>query len=141
MTAIGTRLLKIKIGATEYTAQVSKVAIVPVNPSGPVTYAEAAAGGAKEWQLQFTALQDADSASLWSQVWLNAGTTVAVVVNPYGVATAVAATPFFSGNAVIAAPDGDFVGGEADPAVSNRQVFSAVWTFTAKPTLVTTGTF
>lgn len=141
MSAIGTRLLKIKIGAVEYTAHVSKVTISPTDVSGPVTYAEAAAGGAKEWQLKFTALQDPDTASLWRQVWASAGSTVAVVVNPFGVTTFLPATPGYSGNAIISAPDGDFIGGEASPSVSARQTFEATWTFTAKPTELTTGTF
>jgi hypothetical protein len=141
MSAIGTRLLKIKIGATEYTAQVTKCVIAPVNADGPVTFAEAAAGGAKAWQLQFTALQDPDATTLWRTLWASAGSTVAVVVNPGGQTPATVAAPFFSGNAVVSQPDGPFIGGDADPSVSNRNTFDAVFTFTAKPTEVTTGAF
>src|SRR5215216_5146622 len=111
MAGIGTRLLKIEIDAVEYTAEVSKAAIT----SGPsdsdfVTFANAAAGGARDYKLDFTAVQDAVAASLWSQVWLNAGDTVPCVLMPYGNATPTATEPHFEFDAVISEPDGDFIG-------------------------------
>lgn len=142
MAALGTRLLKLKIGGTEYTAQVSKAVIVSGEADSDfVTFADAAAGGAREYRLEFTAVQDAATGTLWDQVFTAAGTSVAVVFNPYGVTTATAATPFFNGNVTITEPDGDFMGGEADASTSARFTFECSWVFAAKPTRVTTGAF
>lgn len=141
MGQIGSRLLKVKIGATDLTLQCSKLEIQAVDVDGPVTFSEAAAGGAKMWKLVGTALQDTASGSIWRTVWAAAGSTVAVVVNPFGVATFVAGSEGYSGNCVVAQPDGAFIGGEADPSVSMRRTFDFEWTFTAKPTELTTGSF
>lgn len=142
MTAIGTRFLKVKIGSTEHTAEVSKCEVV----SGPadsdfVSYADAAAGGKRKYTLEMTAVQDTDTASLWRYLWANAGTSVAVKVNPYGSTTATVAEPHFTGNVVITEPDGRLLGGEANSSTSARQTVDIVWEFTAKPTEVTTGAF
>lgn len=142
MTALGTRLLKIKIGTTEYTAQVNKSVITSgAAPTDFVTFADAAAGGKREYRLEFTAVQDTDTGTLWDKVWTSAGTSVAIIHNPYGVATATAATPFFTANATVTEPDGDFIGGEANSSTASRFTFACSWVLDAKPTKVTTGAF
>lgn len=142
MTALGTRLLKIKIGATEYTASVSKCVIT----SGPadadfVTFADAAAGGKREYVLEFEAVQDTDTGTIWDKMFTSAGTSAAVVFNPYGVGTATATAPFFTGNVTITEPDGDWLGGEANKSTLARMTFACKWVFDAKPVKVTTGAF
>lgn len=141
MSAVGSRLMKVKIGATEFSAQCSALAVAARDVSGPVTFQEAADGGAKEWVLRATVLQDPESTSLWTQAWSNAGSTVAVVVNPHGVDTFAAATPGMVGNVIIMQPGGDFLGGEADSATSVRRTWTLEWPFTAKPTLDTSSAF
>lgn len=141
MAALGTRLLKIKIGATEFTADVSRCEITSKAADSDFTsFADAAAGGAREYALEFTAKQDLATASLWRLVWASAGTTTAVKVAPYGNAAAASTTePHFSGNVTITEPDGTLIGGEAKSSVSARMTFTARWVFTAKPSEVTTG--
>lgn len=139
MSAIGTRLLKIKIGGTEVTAEVTSCK-VSADDLDPITFAEAA-GGKKAWKLKFTAVQNPETTSLWYQLWSLAGSTVAVIVNPNGVATATATTPFLSGNCIISIPNDDMIGGDVDSSALARQTFNAEWEFTAQPTLVTTGSF
>lgn len=142
MTALGTRLLKIKIGATEFTASVSKAVITSGAADADfVTFADAAAGGKREYKLEFTAVQDTETTALWDKCWSSAGTSVAVVFNPYGVGTATATNPFFTGNVTITEPDGDLIGGEANSSTQSRFTFSCAWVFDAKPTKVTTGAF
>lgn len=142
MTALGTRLLKIKIGASEYTAQVSMSKITSGQADQDfVTFADAAAGGKREYRLEFTAVQDTETGTLWDKVFTAAGTSVAIILNPYGVATATATAPFFTANATVAEPDGDFIGGEANSSTSARMTFSCSWVLDAKPTKVTTGAF
>lgn len=137
MAALGTRALVLTVGGTDYTAQVSKVVITSGEADSDfVTFADAAAGGAREYRLEFTAVQDEATASLWDKVWTTAGTTVAYLVKPYGNATASATQPHFSGNATITEPDGDFIGGEADASTSARMTFECSWVLAAKPTKV-----
>ncbi|WP_328530774.1 hypothetical protein OG984_06465 [Nocardioides sp. NBC_00368] len=139
-TPLGTRTLKIKFGAEEYSADVSAVTLNSAeSESDFVSFADAAAGGARQYSVAFTATQDpADATSIWNMVWLNAGDTVAVEIAPYGGATASAANPIIRGNVVISEPDGALLGGEANASVSARFTFDLEWVFTAKPELVTT---
>jgi len=138
MAALGTRLLVLTIGGTDYTAQVSKAVITSGEADADfVTFADAAAGGAREYRLDFTAVQDLVTGTLWDKVWTSAGTSVAYILKPYGNATATATQPHYSGNATVTEPDGDFVGGEADSSTSARFTFECSWVLSAKPTKVT----
>jgi hypothetical protein len=138
MTALGTRTLVLSIGGTDYTAQVSKCVITSAeSESDFVTFADAAAGGARDYKLEFTAVQDLATATLWDKVWSSAGTSVAYLVKPHGNATASPTQPHYSGNAIVSEPDGDLIGGEADKSNSARMVIECAWELTAKPTKVT----
>lgn len=138
MAQIGTRKLKIEIDATEHTASVSNARIVTgESDSDFISFADAAAGGAREYRLAFTAAQDAATGSLWSEVFDNAGDSVPVTLMPYGNAVASAEEPHFEMTAVITEPDGDFLGGEANSSASARFTFDCEWVLEAKPTRVT----
>lgn len=143
MAALGTRLLKIKIGSVEHTAEVSKCEVVAGPADSDFTsFQDAATGGAREYALDLTFRQDlAATGTLWRYLWANPGTTMAVKVNPYGNATATTTEPHFTGNVTITEPDGTLIGGEANSSTSARFVNSVRWVFTAKPVEVTTGTF
>lgn len=137
MAALGTRSLTVSVGGTDYTTQVSKAVITSGEADSDfTTFADAAAGGAREYRLEFTAVQDMATLTLWDKVWSSAGTSVAVLVKPYGNVTASATQPHYSANAVITEPDGDFIGGEADASSSARMTFDCSWVLTAKPTKV-----
>lgn len=139
MTALGTRALVLTIGGTDYTAQVSKAVIVSgAKDSDFTTFADAAAGGAREYRLEFTAVQDMATGTVWDKVWTAAGTSVAYLIKPYGNAAASTTQPHYSGNATVTEPDGDFIGGEADSSTSARMTFECSWVLDAKPTKVTT---
>lgn len=138
MAALGTRLLTLSIGGTDYTAQVSKAVIVSGEADSDfVTFSDAAAGGAREYRLEFTAVQDMATTTLWDKVWSSAGTSVAYLLKPYGNAAASTTQPHYSGNATITEPDGDFIGGEADASTTARMTFECSWVLDAKPTKVT----
>lgn len=138
MAALGTRALVLTIGGTDYTAQVSRTVITSGEADSDfVTFADAAAGGAREYRLEFTAVQDLATTTLWDKVWTTSGTSVAFLLKPYGNATASTTQPHYSGNAIITEPDGDFIGGEADSSSSARMTFECSWVLTAKPTKVT----
>jgi hypothetical protein len=137
MAAIGTRRLILSIDGDDVSADVSSATIVSAATSSDfVSFADAAAGGGREYHLKLTFVQDAVTASLWDQVWSAAGTDVAVIVQPYGSAAASATTPHFHGTVTIVEPDGDLLGGDADASTTARFVTEVEWPFTAKPTRV-----
>lgn len=138
MAGIGKRLLKLTIGGTDYTAQVSKAVVVSGKGNSDfVTFTDAASGGAREYRLEFTAVQDSVTGTLWDKVWSATGTTVAGILKPEGNAAASVTQPWYSFNAVITEPDGDFIGGDADASVTARQTIDCSWVLDAKPTKVT----
>lgn len=138
MAALGTRLLKITVAGTDYTAQCSKAVITSgESDSDFVTFADAAAGGARQYNLEVTAVQDLAASTLWDRIWTAAGTTVACVLMPYGNASPTVAQPHYSFNAVVTEPDGDFIGGEADKSTTARMTVEFAWPLEAKPTKVT----
>jgi hypothetical protein len=141
MPALGTRLLKLKVGSTFYENSVSNVRLLAdEKESDFITFAEAASGGAREYKLALTMKQDTDATSLWYYVWASSGTTVAVEVWPNGQNsvtpnTPTAVFPKFSGSVVISEPDGDLLGGEADKSATSFFTAETEWTFIAKPIL------
>lgn len=138
MAALGTRLLTLSIAAGDVTAQISKAEVTskPAD-SDFVTFADAAAGGAREYALEFVGAQDLTTGTLWDKVWSAAGTTVAYLMKPYGNSTATAGQPHYSGNLTITEPDGTLIGGEADASTTARQTFQCRWVLDAKPTKIT----
>lgn len=137
MAALGTRSLTLSIAATDYTTQVFNVDIsAEAADDSEVTYAEAAAGGGRIYTLNFTGVQDLATGTLWDKVWSVAGTSVAVLLKPYGNATASATQPHYTGNVTVTEPDGVLIGGEANSSATARQKFECSWVFAAKPTKV-----
>ena len=138
MAALGTRLLKIEVDANDVTAQVSAARIVSgESDTDFVTFANAAAGGAREYRLEFTAVQDAATGTLWDEVFSNAGDTVPVTLMPYGNTTPSMTEPHFTMSAVITEPDGDLLGGDADASATARFTIDCSWVLTGKPVKVT----
>lgn len=134
MAALGTRLLKIEIDGNDHTAEVSAVTIESAESDADfITFADAAAGGARDYTLNFTAVQDAETGSLWSEVFDNSGDQVPVTVIPYGNETPSATEPHFTATAVISDPDGALLGGEADSSTSARMTIECSWRLTGKP--------
>lgn len=139
MAALGTRSLTLTIGGSDVTAEISK-GVITSNPSESdfVSFDDAASGGKRDYALNFIAVQDAATGSLWDQVFSNAGSTVAYVMKPYGNETPSAAQPHYTGNVTIIEPEGDFIGGEADASTTARFTVECSWPCDAKPTKVTT---
>ncbi len=138
MAAIGTRKLTLTIDGSEVAPAVSSAVIASAATSSDfVSFADAAAGGGRDYTLRLTCVQDAKSGSLWDQVWSHAGEDVPVVVRPYGNGTPSADEPHFTGTVTISEPDGELLGGDADPSTTARFTIEVEWAFTAKPTRVT----
>lgn len=138
MSAIGTRSLTLTIDDTDCTAQVSTCTIrATETDSDFVSFADAAAGGGREYSLALTFVQDPATGTVWDQVWTHAGDEIPVLVRPYGNAAASPTQPHWSATAIVSEPDGDLLGGEADASPSNRFVTEVEWKLTAKPVKVT----
>lgn len=138
MAAIGTRLLQVTLDSVEYSASLTNARLSSSDTSSDTTtFADAAAGGGKDWSLAFTAVQDVTTASLWTKIFSASGTTVPMVFKPYGNATPSATEPHFTGNATISAFDGDFLGGDANASTTAKFTFDAVWFLDGKPVKIT----
>jgi hypothetical protein len=139
MVALGTRLLTLDIDGTPFTAQVSNVRITSsAADSDFVSFADAANGGGRLYKLAMTAVQDPATGTLWDLVWTSVGDTVPFTLMPAGGSvTPTEAQPHFVGNAVVAEPDGDLLGGEANASTTSKFTFEVEWECTAKPVRVT----
>lgn len=138
MAALGTRLLTMSVGGTDYTAQVSKAVVTSGEADSDfVTFADAAAGGSREYRLEFTGVQDMATGTLWDKVFTASGTSVACLLKPYGNVAASVTQPHYTFNATITEPDGDFIGGEADASTTAKMLFECSWVLAAKPAKVT----
>jgi hypothetical protein len=142
-TIIGTRKTKLFLGAgvTDFTAEVSNVRLVSgEKDSDFMSFAEATAGGARDYTLALTIRQDTAAASLWYYVWNQAGADVAYQFWPNGQNTVAPTTPTatypkFSGTVTVREPDGDLLGGEANKSNTAVNLIEVEWQCTAKPTL------
>lgn len=138
MAQIGTRKLKIEVDGTDYTVDVSNARFTSAEgDSDFLTFAQAAEGGSREYRLVGTAAQDLAANTLHRIMWDNAGDEVEVTLMPYGNATPSTAEPHVTATCVVAEPDGDLVGGEANASPSARMTVELSWVTTAKPQLVT----
>lgn len=138
-TPLGTRSLKLTIDGVERTADVKKATLTSKGADSDfVSFADAAAGGKREYGLKFTATQDpADATSIWNIMWDHLGEEIDIEILPYGGAVVSATNPKFTGTITVTEPDGDILGGEADPSTSARFTIDMEWTFLAKPVKVT----
>lgn len=136
MTLVGTRLLQIEIDGTEYSAVVSNCTIEAAAADSDFTpFKVAKEGGAKDFVLKFTAGQDLAADSLWSIMWLQAGTEVPVSVLPYGNAVPSAAEPHMEGTVIVTIPDGVILGSEANASATAVATWEAEWKYKVKPAL------
>lgn len=151
MAQIGTRKMTLFVGGTintttgvvtggtEYTVDVSK-AEVTSNPADRdfVSFADAASGGARDYALELTIVQDPATTALWNKIWSAAGTDVPVIVKPYGNVAASTTQPWFSQTATITEPEGTLIGGEADSSSTARFTVDVSWSLAGKPYMLTT---
>jgi Flp pilus assembly protein TadG len=136
MAGIGTRNLILEIEGTDYSDAVSSVKVVAAAADSDfLSFSAAALGGARKYTLDMTLKQDLAAASLFRQLWDNAGSTVDVVVKPNGGTAASATTSTLTGTAIVSEPDGDYLGGDSNASTTSRFVTSVSWEFTAKPVL------
>ena len=146
MTAFGTRATVLRIATAaapstfaDYTAEISKATITSGESDADfTTFADAAAGGAREYFLELTIAQDPASTALYQKLWsAEVGTDCPFELWPNGrpvSGTASATQPKYSGTCTISEPDGDFLGGEADKSNTAKFATEVSWKLLAKPT-------
>jgi hypothetical protein len=138
MAQVGTRLLTLTVEATSRTGEVSNIRVTSgASDSDFLTFEQAAEGGAREYRLVGTAVQDLVADTLWDLMFSSPGTEVDFVIAPYGNALPTVAQPHIAGTAVVTEPDGDMVGGEADESTTARMTFDIDWPCTGRPVKVT----
>lgn len=144
MPVVNTRHCVLIVDSIDCTAAVSRAEVTSAeSDSDFVSFAQAAAGGARDYALALTLVQDTTATTtLWDIVWSQSGEDVDVVVWPNGEpldGTPTPAQPRFVGTATVKDPDGVLLGGEANASTTARQVTEIEWLFTAKPLRETTG--
>lgn len=138
MAKVGTRLLTLTVAGSSATDQVATAKYTSGEADADfLTFADAAAGGARQYNLEFTAAQDMVAGTLWDLIWSAPGTTVVARIAPYGNAVASVAQPHYEASVVVKEPDGDFIGGDADVSTTAKLTYSAVWPCNAKPVKIT----
>jgi hypothetical protein len=141
MPDVGTRKMVVRVDSTDFTDSVKSAKIVAGDKDSDfMSFAEALAGGARQYTLALTLKQATDTTSLWYYAWAQAGTDIAVELWPNGRpsnGTATSTQPKVSGTVTVVEPDGDFLGGEANKSTTAKFTTDVEWIFTAKPTLAT----
>ena len=138
MAALNGRTLTMTVAGTDYTTQVFSSEVKADDAdSDDITFAEAAAGGGRQYTLALKLTQDMAATTLWSKIWDAAGTDVACVLKPYGNVAPSVAQPHFTFSANVREPNGTIIGGEADASPTKRQTVEVEWPLAAKPTRVT----
>jgi len=133
MSQLGKRQLTLSIDGDSVTAEVSSAEITSkAADAGTVTFANAAAGGTREYGLKLTFIQDPAAASLWDKVWAHAGDDVVAILRPAG-GVAGPDHPVFTGTVTITEPDGTMLGGEASTSAVERFTTEVEWIYLAKP--------
>ncbi|MDE0778181.1 MAG: hypothetical protein OSB43_18020 [Nocardioides sp.] len=147
MRELGTRVLALRVDAPNsasdpyaattvferQAAQVSRVVVTSAAPDPEMTTFGDKAAGARLYRLDFIAVQDLASSSLWQTVWQHTGEVVPIELYPEGVSIGLSSK--FTMEARISEPDGDFIGGDADASPTSRFRFACSWALQAKPAL------
>lgn len=143
MPDVNTRHAVLYVDEVDYTDSISTGTVRSAETDSDfVSFADAAAGGKRDYTLALVLKQNTSEDSLWDIIWSRAGEDVDIELWPNGRpqdGTPTATQPQFTGTCTVTDPDGDLLGGEANPSTSARQTTEVEWMFTDKPTRVTAG--
>lgn len=137
MPDVDKRKLVLLVDGADYTSEVSNARITSAETDSDfVSFAQAAAGGARDYFLALTMKQNTTAGALWDVMWTQAGEDLPFEIWPNGHPVddiATVSQPRITGTATVKDPDGDMLGGDADPSPSARQVSEVEWQCLAKP--------
>lgn len=138
MARVTPRLISLEVDSVDRSDEVAKAEITSAEASSDfLTFAEARAGGGRDYALVMTIAQDHASGTLWDLIWTGAGTEVAGTYAPHGNATPTVAQPHFDFTAVVAEPNGRLLGAEANSSNTAVATVEVTWALNGKPTKVT----
>lgn len=138
MTRVNPRLISLDVDSVDRSDEVSKAVITSAKADDSfLSFLAARSGGERDYALAMTIAQDHASATLWDLVWTGVGTEVDGVYAPYGNEIPSDSQPHYEFTAVVAEPDGDFLGGEANSSTKAVATVDVTWALTGKPTKVT----
>jgi hypothetical protein len=133
-TRIKGSALKLTIGTTDYWADITSAVLENEEAAaGVTTFADAAAGGARQYYFTISAIQSTDTSSFWSYIWDNTGDIVDYVFAPHGNTTPSTSQPHFEGTVKI--PVKPVIGGDA--GTTNEYTFEVRMDCQEEPTKVT----
>ena len=113
-TRIKANALKLTIDGDDYWADLSSVVMASEDAAADVTtFADAAAGGSRDWFFTVSGVQSTDTTSFWMAMWDNPGSEVAFIYAPHGNASASSTQPHFTGTVRLPARGSFQLGGEA----------------------------
>lgn len=127
--------LHLTIGTVELFLEATSVVMNNEEASGDVTtFADAAAGGARQYFFQITAVQSLAATSLWRYLWENTGEVATFVFAPAGnIATPTPDQPHFEGTLKVGPKPS--IGGAA--GATTTHTFDYRLDIDAEPELVT----
>jgi hypothetical protein len=138
MTDVDKRKLVLIVDSVNVTDSVSTAKITSEETDSDfVPFSVAAAGGGRDYFLAMTLKQSTGTGTLWDMIYTQGGEDLDFELWPNGMPVDTIATPAqprFVGTATVKDPDGDLLGGDADPSPSARQVTEVEWQCLAKPT-------
>jgi len=124
--------LVLKIDGTDYYAEcVSAVLENEEATAAVTTFADAAAGGARQFYFSIAAIQSPDNVSLWSKIWENTGDIANYIFAPTGVLTPGTNNPVFTGTIKI--PVKPTIGGTA--SATGEYTFTTRFDCQEEPTI------
>lgn len=138
MTAIvGSRKTQLFIDGVDVTDEISSCVLTSGETTSEfISFTDALTGLARDYVLKLKLRQDTDTDSLWYVIWDAAGDDLAYEFWPSGGSpTPSATTPKISGYVTISEPDGDLLGGDADPNARVVRVTEVEWKCTDRPEL------
>jgi len=134
-TRIKGNKLALKLGtpAVDHWQDVSQYLLTNEEADGDVTtFADAAAGGSRQYLLNMTGVQSLDATGFWRLVWDKTGTDIPFTIAPFGNTAPSATQPHFTGTATVG-PKPD-LGGEAG---NSSFTFETSWKVIGVPVMVT----
>lgn len=138
MNDVNKRHLRLFVDSVERTDSVSTAKFTSAETDSDfVPFSVAASGGGRDYFLAMTLKQNTSNSSLWDVIYTQSGEDLPVELWPNGMplgGTPTAAQPLFEATCTVKDPDGDLLGGDADPSPSARQVTEVEWQTLAKPT-------
>jgi hypothetical protein len=143
MPDVNTRHVVLLVDDLDCSDSVSRAEVTSAeSDSDFMSFAEAAAGGKRDYALALTLKQNTTAGTLWDIIWTQGGQDLPVEVWPNGKPVdeiPTATQPRFTGTCTVKDPDGTILGGEASASTTARMTTEVEWLFTEKPTRETAG--